>query len=82
MTQKIIRRNEPLFVGNMYGQGHSHYLVTEHLEGFLFPTVHLRRQDGYELDAVGAALYDTPRGVEIQWDCSLNGHFVPRTRRA
>ena len=79
MTQKIIRRNEPLFVGNMYGQGHSHYLVTEHLEGFLFPTVHLRLQDGYELDAVGAALYDTPRGVEIQWDYSLNGHFVPET---
>ena len=42
----------------------------------------LRRQDGWELDAVGAALYDTPRGVEIQWDYSLNGHFVPRTRRA
>ena len=33
----------------------------------------------YELDAVGAALYDTPRGVEIQWDYSLNGHFVPET---
>ena len=51
----------------------------KHLDGFLFPAVHLRRQDGYELDAVGAALYDTPRGVEIQWDYSLNGHFVPET---
>ena len=49
------------------------------LDGFLFPAVHLRRQDGWELDAVGAALYDTPRGVEIQWDYSLHGHFVPRT---
>lgn len=82
MTQEIRRRNEPLLVGGMYGQDTTHYLVTEHLEGFTLPTVHLRRQDGWELDAVGAALYDTPRGVEIQWDYSLNGHFVPRTRRA
>ena len=62
MTQEIRRRNEPLLVGGMYGQGTTHYLVTEHLEGFTLPTVHLRRQDGWELDAVGAALYDTPRG--------------------
>ena len=34
MTQEIRRRNEPLLVGGMYGQGTSHYLVTEHLEGF------------------------------------------------
>ena len=33
MTQEIRRRNEPLLVGGMYGQGTSHYLVTEHLEG-------------------------------------------------
>ena len=79
MTQEIRRRNEPLLVGGMYGQGTSHYLVTEHLDGFLFPAVHLRRQDGWELDAVGAALYDTPQGVEIQWDYSLNGRFVPET---
>ena len=79
MTQEIRRRNEPLLVGGMYGQGTSHYLVTEHLDGFLFPAVHLRRQDGYELDAVGAALYDTPRGGEIQWDYSLHGRFVPET---
>ena len=52
MTQEIRRRNEPLLVGGMYGQGTSHYLVTEHLEGFTLPTVHLRRQDGWELDAV------------------------------
>ena len=45
MTQEIRRRNEPLLVGGMYGQGTSHYLVTEHLEGFTLPTVHLRRQD-------------------------------------
>lgn len=56
-----------------------HYLVMEHLDDCLFPAVHLRRlKDGWELDAVGAALYDTPRGVEIQWDYSLHGHFVPR----
>lgn len=80
MTQEIRRRNEPLLVGgHVPDQGTSHYLVTEHLDGFLFPAVHLRRQDGYELDAVGAALYDTPRGVEIQWDYSLHGRFVPET---
>lgn len=44
MTQEIRRRNEPLLVGGMYGQGTSHYLVTEHLDGFLFPAVHLRRR--------------------------------------
>ena len=33
MTQEIRRRNEPLLVGGMYGQGTSHYLVTEHLDG-------------------------------------------------
>ena len=37
MTQEIRRRNEPLLVGGMYGQGTSHYLVTEHLEGFTLP---------------------------------------------
>ena len=50
MTQEIRRRNEPLLVGGMYGQGTSHYLVTEHLEGFTLPTVHLRRQDGWAAD--------------------------------
>ena len=84
MTQEIRRRNEPLLVGGMYGQGTSHYLVTEHLEGFTLPTVHLRRQDGWELDAVGAALYDTPRGVEIQWDYSTlcRGHEEDNMTRA
>ena len=37
MTQEIRRRNEPLLVGGMYGQGTSHYLVTEHLDGLHAP---------------------------------------------
>ena len=58
---------------------HRIHRIMEHLDDCLFPAVHLRRlKDGWELDAVGAALYDTPRGVEIQWDYSLHGHFVPR----
>ena len=44
-------------------------------------SVHLRRiKDGWELDAVGAALYLTDRGVELLWDYSKNGRFTPMDR--
>ena len=79
MKVEIRRLNEPLHVGSIYTQHGAQYLVMEHLDDCLFPAVHLRLlKDGWELDAVGAALYDTPLGVEIQWDYSLHGHFVPR----
>ena len=81
MTQEIRRLNEPLHVGGVYVQHGTKYLLTEHIDGYLYPSVHLRRlKDGWEIDAVGAALYDTPRGVEIQWDYSKNGHFARRER--
>lgn len=81
MKAEIRRLNEPLYVGTIYEQHGRQYLVMEHLDDCLMPAVHLRRlKDGWELDAVGAALYETPRGVEIMWAYSKNGRFVERRK--
>ena len=54
MTQEIRRRNEPLLVGGMYGQGTSHYLVTEHLYVFTDPAATERHPLVDALDLVDA----------------------------
>ena len=69
----------PIHVGEVHRNGMSLYRVESRDDDCLRPTVHLRRlKDGWELDAHGAALYRTDRGVELLWDYSKNGHFVPR----
>ena len=72
MTQEIRHRNEPLLVGGMYGQGTSHYLVTEHLEGFTLPTVHLRRQD------IRAFLIDDAISTILLYDRDACSRKCPR----
>ena len=67
---------QPLRVGEIYANGDRLYRVDSIGGECLRPTVHLRRmRDGWELDAVGAALYSTERGVQLLWDWSKNGHF-------
>lgn len=78
MSKKYQLLNQPIHVGGIYKNGMSLYRVESFNDDFLHTSVHLHRiKDGWELDAVGAALYLTDRGIELLWDYSKNGHFVP-----
>lgn len=69
--------NTTIEVGEVYRNGQSLYLVQDIAEGYLAPALHLRRiKDGWELDAVGAALYSTPDGVQLLWDYSKHEHWT------
>ena len=68
----------PIHVGDVYKNSGSLYRVESFDDDCARPSVHLRRiKDGWELDARGAALYLTDRGVELLWDYSMHGHFAP-----
>ena len=69
---------QPLHVGEVYVNGSSLYRVESIDDECLRPSAHLRRlKDGWEIDVRGAALYRTDRGIELMWDWSKNGRFVP-----
>lgn len=80
---KYTRLDAPLRIGGVYanrwGDGQSSsYVVTDIESDQILPMVHLRRlSDGWEMDVFGAGLYQTPRGISLQWDYSKHGHFVP-----
>ena len=78
MSKKYELLNMPICVGVTYPNGMSLYRVESRDDDCLRPSLHLRRlKDGWEIDVVGAALYLTDRGVELTWDYSKNGRFVP-----
>lgn len=81
MSKKYQLLNQPILAGGIYKNGMSLYRVESFNDDCLHTSVHLRRiKDGWELDAVGAALYLTDRGIELLWDYSKNGRFTPMDR--
>lgn len=67
---------QPIHVGEIYSNNGSLYRVESYDDDCVRTSVHLRRiKDGWEVDARGAALYLTDRGVELLWAYSLHGHF-------
>lgn len=71
MSKKYQLLNQPILAGGIYKNGMSLYRVESFNDDCLHTSVHLRRiKDGWELDAVGAALYLTDRGIELLWDYS------------
>lgn len=69
----------PILLGEIYANGQSLYRVESRDDDCLRPRLHLRRlKDGWEIDVVGAAMYlVNGQHVELHWDYSKNGHFVP-----
>jgi hypothetical protein len=75
MKQQLL--SQTLHIGEVYSNHGALYRVESFDDDVVRGSVHLRRiKDGWELDARGAALYLTERGVELQWDYSLNGQFT------
>ena len=61
MSKKYQLLNQPILAGGIYKNGMSLYRVESFNDDCLHTSVHLRRvKDGWELDAVGAALWSGP----------------------
>ena len=76
MSKKFELLNQPIHVGEIYRNGKDLYRVEGYNEDCLHGSMHLQRmRDGWELDAEGAALYLTNRGVELLWEVSKNGYY-------
>ena len=69
-----IRMGTPLRVGQRYRNGMSTYLVDAVGPGYALAH---RPSDGWTLMAHGPALYNTPDGMQLQWDYSTDGRFDP-----
>ena len=68
--------NQPIHVGEIYRNGKDLYRVESYDSDCLHDSVHLQRmRDGLEIDAEGAALYLTGRGIELMWNAEKNGPY-------
>lgn len=76
MRKKDELLSQPIYVGEIYRNGRDLYRVEGFNDECLHGSVHLRRlQDGWEMDAEGAALYLTSLGIELMWAAAKNGYY-------